>query len=71
VQAKEHKMVLKVQRHSYIAPSCGPICSLMNFFLVPKVTVLNETTDVDDVLEIRMVCNGTTSEAVKSKSGHL
>jgi hypothetical protein len=32
----------------------------MNFFLVPKVTVFNETTGVDNILEIRMVYNGTS-----------
>jgi hypothetical protein len=32
----------------------------MNFFSVPKVTVFNETTGEDEILEIRMVYNGTS-----------
>jgi hypothetical protein len=60
VQAKERDKVLKVRRRGYIAPSRGPIQSLMNFFSVPKVTVYNQATGKDDILEIRMVYNGTS-----------
>jgi hypothetical protein len=34
--------------------------SLINFFLVLKVTVYNAATGEDEILEIRMVYNGTS-----------
>jgi hypothetical protein len=60
VQAQERSKVLKVWRQGYIAPSSEPILSLMNFFSVPRVTVYHKDTGKDEVLEIRMVYNGTS-----------
>jgi hypothetical protein len=60
VQVKERSKVLKVWKRGYIAPSRETILSLMNFFSVPKVTVYHEDTGEDEVLEIRMVYNGTS-----------
>ena len=50
----------KVRKKGYIAATGDKVVSLMSFFSVPKVTVYNEETGEDDVLDIRMVYNGSS-----------
>lgn len=56
----ERNKVAKARRKSYIAPSRVPVDSLMSFFSVPKVTVYHEETGTEEVLDIRMVYNGSS-----------
>lgn len=44
----------------YIGPSQHPIDSLMSFFSIPKVTVYDKETSLEEVLDIRMVYNGSS-----------
>lgn len=56
----ERSKLRKVRDRGYIAATRDPILSLMSFFSVPKVTVYNEETGEDEVLDIRMVYNGSS-----------
>lgn len=56
----EKNKVEKARRKSFIGPSREPIDSLMSFFSVPKVTVFHEETGQEEVLDIRMVYNGSS-----------
>jgi hypothetical protein len=56
----ERTKLRKVQEWGYIAGTQGSILSLMSSFSVPKVTVYNEETGKDDVLDIQMVYNDSS-----------
>lgn len=56
----ERNKVAKARRKSFIGPSRESIDSLMSFFSVPKVTVYHEETGTEEVLDIRMVYNGSS-----------
>lgn len=60
VQAHERSKVMNVRRKGYIASCRGTVLSLMHYFSVPKVTVYHEDTGEEEVLDIRMVYNGTS-----------
>ena len=48
----EREKVRKVRKKGYITATGDKIMSLMSFFSVPKVTVYNEETGVEDVVEV-------------------
>jgi hypothetical protein len=56
----EKSKLQKARDWGYIAATKDTILSLMSFFSVPKVTMYNEETGEDDVLDIQMVYNGSS-----------
>lgn len=56
----ERSKLKKARDQGYIAKMKDIILLLMSFFSIPKVTVYNEETGEDEVLDIRMVYNGSS-----------
>lgn len=50
----------KVRKKGYIVATGDKIMSLMSFFSVPKVTIYNKEIGEEDVVDIRMVYNGSS-----------
>jgi hypothetical protein len=60
VQEWERRKVWNARQKGYIGPSDRSIDSLMSFFSVPKVTAYDKDTGHEEVLDIRMVYNGSS-----------